>query len=106
MGKEGTMSNHQGSYMLCDILSFLREAGVWEQMPRATTQQLVIKIVEFACHRHDCNAGEILDGHEAFGICYSCRRPAEALKRGLCTICRPDGEAEDDAEDTDNEEEE
>lgn len=94
------MSNHQGSYMLCDILSFLREAGVWEQMPRATTQQLVIKIVDFACHRHDCNAGEILEGHEAFGICYSCRQPAEPLKRGLCTRCRRDGE------DADNEDEE
>jgi hypothetical protein len=82
------MSNHQGSYMLRDVLSLLEEAGIWERIPRAKTQQLVMKIVELACLRHDCNAGEILDGHEVFGICYVCRQPAEPLRSGRCQQCR------------------
>lgn len=82
------MSNHDGSYMLRDVLTLLDTAGVWEQMPRARTQQLVVEIVRLACHRHDCNAGEILDGHEKLGVCYYCRNPAETLRRGICRACR------------------
>lgn len=74
--------------MLCDVLSFLGEAGVWERMPKTAVQQLVIKIVDFACYRHDCNAGEILEGHEKLGVCYYCWSPAETLRRGLCQACR------------------
>jgi hypothetical protein len=87
------MSNHRGSYLLCDVLALLTEADVWERLPRATTQQLVLEIVNLAYNRYDCNAGEILDGHDAFGICYSCRSIAEPLKDGLCQAC---GDDEDD----------
>lgn len=77
-----TVSNHDGSYMLRDVLTLLDKAGVWEQMPRARTQQLVVEIVRLACHRHDCNAGEILNGHEKLGVCYYCWSPAETLRPG------------------------
>lgn len=86
------MSNHSGSSMLCEVLTLLKKAGVWEQLPRAATQQLVLEIVTLACHGYDCNAGEILDGHAAFGICYCCRKPAEPLKHGLCSSCGGDDE--------------
>ncbi|PDV96534.1 hypothetical protein [Candidatus Chloroploca asiatica] len=93
------MSNHDGSYMLRDVLTLLDEAGVWAAMPRTVQQDLVIRIVKLACDRHDCNAGEILDGHEAFGLCYDCRTPAEPLRHGLCRTCWPDDDDEDDDED-------
>lgn len=82
------MSNHDGSSMLRDVLSLLDKAGVWEQLPREKMQQLVVEIVRLACHNHDCNAGEILDGHEQLGVCYYCWRPAERLRRGICRACR------------------
>lgn len=82
------MSNHDGSYMLRDVLTLLDRAGVWEQLPREKTQQLVVAIVRLASHRHDCNAGEILDGHEKLGVCYYCWSPAETLRRGICRACR------------------
>lgn len=95
------MSNHDGSYMLRDVLTLLDKAGVWEQMPRARTQQLVVEIVRLACHRHDCNAGEILDGHEKLGVCYYCWSPAETLRRGICRACRAKrGIDKDDGDET------
>jgi hypothetical protein len=81
------VSNHDGSYMLRDVLQLLTDAGVWEHLPSVDSQQLVVGIVDLACRHYDCNAGEILDGHEAFGICYSCRKPVEHLMRGLCPTC-------------------
>jgi hypothetical protein len=82
------VSNHDGSYMLRDVLTLLDSAGIWEQMPRAKMQQLVVEMVRFACHRHDCNAGEILDGHEKLGVCYYCWSPGKTLRRGICQACR------------------
>jgi anaerobic ribonucleoside-triphosphate reductase len=90
------MSNHDGSYMLRDVLTLLDRAGIWEQMPRAKTQQLVIDIVKLAYDRYDCNAGEILEGHEELGVCYNCRKPVAALRHGLCQECGWDEEEEGD----------
>lgn len=90
------MSNHSGSYMLCEILTLMQEAGVWEKLPRPASQQLVIDIVKLAYDRYDCNAGEILEGHEELGICYSCRKPVAALRQGLCEECGWDDEEEDE----------
>ncbi|HJZ46922.1 MAG TPA: hypothetical protein VKE41_07135, partial [Roseiflexaceae bacterium] len=89
------MSNHGGSYMLRDVLTLLTQAGVWEHLPRPVTQSLVGNIVDLACRRYDCNAGEILDGHEGLGVCYSCRKPVEPLRRGLCLSCWPADDEED-----------
>jgi hypothetical protein len=83
------MSNHAGSYMLRDVLTLLTQAGVWQYMPRPATQNLVVGIVDLACRRYDCNAGEILDGHEGLSVCYSCLKPVEPLRRGLCLSCWP-----------------
>jgi hypothetical protein len=81
--------------MLRDVLTLLNEAGVWEHLPRPATQSLVINIVELACRRYDCNAGEILDSHDALGICYCCRKAAEPLRRGLCLSCWSADDEED-----------
>lgn len=92
------MSNHAGSYLVRDVLILLTQAGVWQQMPRAATQDLVVKIVNLACDRYDCNAGEILDGHEALGMCYACLKPTEVLRDGMCLTCNPDDEDDLEAE--------
>jgi hypothetical protein len=92
------MSNHAGSYMLCDVLTLLTQAGVWQYMPRPATQNLVVGIVDLACRRYDCNTEEILDGHEGPGVCYSCRKPVEPLRRGLRLSCLPAEDEEDSTE--------
>ena len=84
------MSNHDGSHMLHDVLDLLTDAGVWERMTHADSQKLVLDILDLACRFHDCNSGEILDGHEEFGICYYCRKPVEPLYDGLCLRCWSD----------------
>jgi len=81
--------------MLRDVLTLLTQAGIWEHLSRPATQSLVVGIVELACRRYDCNAGEILDGHEGLGVCYFCQRPVEPLRRGLCPSCLPAGDEED-----------
>jgi hypothetical protein len=96
--KATRVSNHWGSYLLRDTLTLLNEGGVWAHMSQTAAQQLVIRIVNLACDHYDCNAGEILDGHDALGICYDCRTPAEPLRRGLCLNCWPADDAEDDPE--------
>ena len=73
--------------MLRDVLTLLIQAGVWQHMPRAASQNVVLSIVDLACSQYDCNAGEILDGHEELGICYSCWKPVEQLRHGLCQSC-------------------
>jgi hypothetical protein len=84
------MSNHDGGHMLHDVLDLLTDAGVWERMTRTASQKLVLDILDLACRRYDCNGGEILDGYEEFGICYSCRKPVETLYDGLCLRCWSD----------------
>jgi hypothetical protein len=82
--------------MVREVLTLLAQAGVWQHMPRAAAQDLVISIVDLACRRYDCNAGEILDGHAALGVCSSCRKPADVLRSGMCLACYSDDE--DDSE--------
>jgi hypothetical protein len=82
------VSNHDGSYMLRDVLTLLDRAGIWEQLPRAKMQQLVVEMVRLACHHHDCNAGEILDGHEKLGVCYCCWGPAETWTMSMRRLRR------------------
>lgn len=92
------MSNHGGSYMLRDVLRLLTQADVWQHMPGPAIQGLVGNSVDLACRRYECNAGEILDGHEGLGICYSCRKPVERLRRGLCLSCWSADNEEDSTE--------
>ncbi|PDW00052.1 hypothetical protein [Candidatus Viridilinea mediisalina] len=93
------MSNHSGIYMLRDMLDVLNKAGVWAHMPRADVQKVIINIVHLARTGYDCNPGEILEDHEAFGVCHYCLKPAERLRYGMCPICNDDEDEDEDDED-------
>ena len=83
------MSNHQGSYLLNEVIGILDEASVFDLLGQERSQALILKILHHALRDYDCNAGEILEGHEArFGICSYCKSPAEEIQDGLCAACR------------------
>lgn len=83
------MSNHDGSYLLNEVIALLRRERVFEHLGKRTSQRIVAEIVRRADAEYDCNPGEILDGHgEALGVCYHCVRPVDTLVIGLCTACR------------------
>ena len=54
------MSNHDGSYMLNEILKLLEEDGVFGKLGKEEAQEIVLKILKIGEH-HDCNNGEILE---------------------------------------------
>lgn len=82
------MSNHSGGYMLNDIIGILREAKVFNLIGEEKTRKMIIKIVKVA-QEHDCNTGEILDGHtDEFNLCYCCLSSSSDLEDGLCLKCR------------------
>jgi hypothetical protein len=82
------MSNHSGSYLLNEIIALLDREQVFQLLGQENGQRLITDIVVLATKKYDCNAGEILEGYEAFGICYSCLSPNDDLQDGLCPKCR------------------
>ena len=82
------MSNHDGSYMLNEVLHLLDRAKVFEKLGKKDSQRLLLDLIKIS-DQHDCNPGEILEGiGEKLGICYCCRRTAEDLEGGICGKCR------------------
>ena len=82
------MSNHDGSYLLNEVLRLLEERGLFTQLGPETTQQLVRDIVRLSS-RYDCNRGEILEEiGERLGICYLCLSANSDLIHGECGSCR------------------
>jgi hypothetical protein len=82
------MSNHAGSYLLCEVLELLDREQVFDQLGRPKAQRLVADIVRLAQKGYDCNSGEILEGHaERLGLCSCCLSPEEPIQKGLCPRC-------------------
>ena len=82
------MSNHDGSYMLNEVLILLEKEQIFEQIGREKTVALVEAIVGMS-YAHDCNIGEILeDIGERLGICSCCGTVTWELEDGYCDKCR------------------
>jgi hypothetical protein len=83
------MSNHEGGYLLNEVIEILDKAGVFELLGRERGQELIVRITRHAIVEHDCNAYEILESHgKRFGICHYCRSPAQGIEDGICAACR------------------
>ena len=81
------MSNHDGSYLINDILFLLDNYQVFKLLGKEKTLQFLASIRKIGCE-HDCNAGEILEKIGAnLGVCYRCWQYANTLEDGLCPKC-------------------
>ena len=81
------MSNHQGSYMLNEILPMPELQSIFKVVGKEKTQSLVLNLIEIA-DSYDCNSSEILNGlGEQLSICYYCRQPADIYQEEVCRNC-------------------
>ncbi|MEQ8192419.1 MAG: hypothetical protein ABRQ39_30920 [Candidatus Eremiobacterota bacterium] len=82
------MSNHDGSYMLNEVLILLEKRGYFSHMNPVETKKFVNEILSIG-NEYDCNDGEILeDIGEKLGICYYCMEYNKDIEDGLCPSCR------------------
>lgn len=90
------MSNHQGSYMLNDILQMPELKSIFTTVGKEKTQIFVLNLLKIA-DSYDCNSGEILEGiGEQLGICYYCQQTAESFQDEVCQSCYDTDFAPDD----------
>ena len=81
------MSNHQGSYMLNEVLQEIHQRGLLAQLPREEMQQLILRILTISTE-YDCNKPEILEGLAIpFGLCRCCSRATEEFVGEMCPAC-------------------
>ena len=84
------MSNHDGSYMLNEVLILLEKRGFFSCMKPSETKKFIKSILKIG-NEYDCNDGEILeDIGESLGICYCCVEFTKDLDDGVCSSCRKD----------------
>ena len=83
------MSNHDGSYMLNEVIKLMAADHVFLRLGKRRSQSLLLGIIKLAVDQHDCNAGEILeDLGERLGICGYCCKPATEFPGGdICRDC-------------------
>ena len=82
------MSNHDGSYMLNEVLLLLEKRGFFNGLTQEEIKSFVHDIV-YIGNCHDCNDGEIFDEiGKRLKYCYCCEKFTEELNdRGLCKEC-------------------
>ena len=86
------MSNHQGSYMLNEVLYALKECNAFEFLGKERTLEFLDK-VRVIGDDYDCNHGEILDNiGEELMVCYQCWDYCDAMDGGICYTCLPQKE--------------
>ena len=82
------MSNHWGSHMLNEALEALERNGVFEQVGREKTRQVVADYLRIGA-MNDGNAYEVLENiGERLGICFGCAQYRSDMVDGLCSECR------------------
>ena len=87
------MSNHEGGRLLNKVISKLDEKRVFELLGTEKTHEFLKDVVKMATWEHDCNPGEILEGHtDQFQICYICLERSYDLQESLCPKCRGEWE--------------
>jgi len=80
------MSNHDGSYILNEVLETFVKMKINEKIGREDTLEFVKRMIQIG-DDHDGNPGEVLNGLECIGLCYSCLQESDTLHRGLCHDC-------------------
>ena len=82
------MANHQGAYMLNEVLGLLEEESFYATLGPERTQRFIKRVVDLG-FRDDCQSYEILHGiGERLGICMMCCRSRDGLESGVCPSCR------------------
>jgi len=82
------MSNHQGSYMLNEVLRLLESNRVFSLVGKKRTHALLAGIVKLAEVEYDCNPTEIMEEiGERLGMCGYCMKPASEFSNGFCRAC-------------------
>ena len=56
------MSNHDGSYMLNEVIKLMETSHVFLRLGKRRSQSLLLGIIKLAVDQHDCNPGKILEG--------------------------------------------
>jgi hypothetical protein len=91
------LSNHWGSELLNDVIALLRRERVFECLGKSSSQRIVLEMIRRATEDHDCNPGEILEGHgKALGLCYYCLAPAKGILADICRKCRAESGCSDE----------
>lgn len=82
------MSNHDGSYMLNEVLKLLDRYEFFNTIGKGKTHSFISQILKLSQH-YDCNEGEILEEiGKKLGICYYCGNYASNLAEdGVCLKC-------------------
>ena len=82
------MANHQGAYMLNNVLRMLEGESFFATLGPEKTQQFIKRVVDLG-YRDDCQSYEILDGiGPHLGICVVCSCRSDDLEDGRCSDCR------------------
>jgi hypothetical protein len=84
------MSNHDGSYMLNEVIKLMEANNVFLRLGKKRSQSLLLSMIKLAVREHDCNVGEILEGlGKRLGICAYCCKPATEFRSGedICRDC-------------------
>ena len=85
------MSNHDGSYMLNEVLSLLQdEYAFFDNIEAKTREEFIIKILKLG-GGHDCNNGEILSNlGKKLEFCYYCKSSTKDFDADsdICNKCR------------------
>jgi hypothetical protein len=88
------MSNHDGSYMLNEILHGLVEMGILNDMSGAQKKS-IRDLLWGVCIDHDCNWGEIIDIEVAVLLetCACCGSGSKKISAdsGYCARCNQNG---------------
>ena len=82
------MANHQGAYMLNEVLCMLEKESFFATLGPEKAQQFIKRVVDRG-YRVDCQSYEILDGiGPRLGICIMCCDRRDDLDNGVCAPCR------------------
>ncbi len=78
------MSNHNGSYLINDMLKMMLELKMFENISAEEKKHFFDKLTRLI-RRNDCNPGEVLeDIGEELGICYYCFGLKAIFEEGEC----------------------